>query len=104
MRTHRDYVKKQSANRSFTQEYECERQQIRIAHGIRVAREDRGLTQRAVAEAAGVTQQVVSRIENASAGNMPHSTICEVAAALGMDVRLLPKGTAIERPTRRVRE
>jgi DNA-binding XRE family transcriptional regulator len=68
MKTHRDYVKKQSADETFTQEYECERQQVRIAHGIRVAREDRKLTQRAVAEAAGVTQQVVSRIENASAG------------------------------------
>ncbi len=103
MRTHRDYVKRQFADQSFTQEYECERQQVRIAHGIRVAREDRGLTQRAVAEAAGVTQQVVSRIENASAGSMLHTTVCEVAAALGMDVRLVPKGTAIERPTSRVR-
>jgi transcriptional regulator with XRE-family HTH domain len=102
MKTHREYVKKTCVDKGFALEYECAMQQIRIAHGIRVAREHRGLTQRAVAEAAGVTQQVVSRIENASAGNMPHSTICEVAAALGMDVRLLPKRTTIERATGRL--
>ena len=102
MRTHREYVKKTCADKSFALEYESARQQIRIADGIRVAREDRGLTQRAVAEAVGVTQQMVSRIENASAGNMLHSTICEVAAALGMDVRLLPKRTTIERATGRL--
>ena len=102
MRTHGEYVKKTCVDRSFSLEYEAARQQIRIAHGIRVAREDRGLTQRAVAEAAGVTQQMVSRIENASAGNMPHSTVCEVAVALGMDVRLLPKRTMTERATGRL--
>jgi transcriptional regulator with XRE-family HTH domain len=55
------------------------------------ARLKQGLTQKALAEKAGVTQQMVSRVENASEANMSHGTVRKIADALGMDVGLVPR-------------
>lgn len=91
MKTHREYLKKQLVDETFAQEYQREKKRLRVAYDIHVARERLGLTQEALAKKAGVTQQMVSRIENASTANMAHGSVCKIAAALGMEVGLVSK-------------
>ena len=91
MKTHREYLKKQLADETFAQEYRREKKRLRVAYDIHVARERLGLTQEALAKKAGVTQQMVSRIENASRANMAHGSVCKIASALGMEVGLVTK-------------
>jgi len=57
------------------------------------ARLKQGLTQKALAERAGVTQQMVSRVENAPEANMSHGTVrtSKIADALDMNVGLVPR-------------
>jgi transcriptional regulator with XRE-family HTH domain len=104
MKTHRKYLKKQLADETLAREFECEKKRLRIAYDIHSARERLGLTQQALAQKAGVTQQMVSRIENASAASMAHGSVCKIAATLGMEVGLVPKGSLIERPKARARD
>ena len=99
MKTHREYLKKQLADETFAREFQQEKKRLRIAYEIRAARERRGLTQRTLAEKAGVTQQMVSRIENASVANMTYGTVCKIASALDMEVGLIRKASAV-RPSR----
>jgi DNA-binding XRE family transcriptional regulator len=91
MKTHRKYLEKQLADEAFAREYRREKKRLRIAYDIHAARERLGLTQQALAQKAGVTQQMVSRIENASTANMAHGSVCKIAAALGMEVGLVSK-------------
>ena len=91
MKTHRKYLKKQLADETFAREFEREKKRLRIAYDIQLARKRLSLTQQALAEKAGVTQQMVSRIENAATANMAHGSVCRIAAALGMDVGLVSK-------------
>ena len=92
MKTHRKYLKRQLADETFAREFEREKKRLRIAYDIHTARERLGLTQQALAQKAGVTQQMVSRIETASTANMAHGSVCRIAAALGMEVGLVSKG------------
>ncbi len=89
MKTHRDYLKQQLHDKAFAKEFRREKQKLRIAYDILSARLKQGLTQKALAERAGVTQQMVSRVENASEANMSHGTVCKIADALDMDVGLV---------------
>jgi ribosome-binding protein aMBF1 (putative translation factor) len=89
MKTHRDYLKQQLRDESFSKEFRREKRKLRIAYDIHSARLKQGLTQKALAEKAGVTQQMVSRIETASKANMAYSTITKIANTLGMDVGLV---------------
>ena len=91
MKTHRKYLEKQLADETFAREFEREKKRLRIAYEIHTARERLGLTQQALAQKAGVTQQMVSRIENASTANMAHGSVYKIAAALGMEVGLVSK-------------
>ena len=91
MRTHRDYLKEQLRDSRFAKDFRYEKQKLRIAYDIHSARVDLGLSQKTLAEKAGVTQQMVSRVENASKANMAQGTISRIAEALGMDVGLVPK-------------
>lgn len=91
MKTHKDYLDKQMRDGEFAEEFRCERQKLRIAYDIHAARLAQGMTQRALAERAGITQQMVSRVENAAKADMTHGTVCRIASALGMDVGLLPQ-------------
>jgi ribosome-binding protein aMBF1 (putative translation factor) len=91
MRTHKDYLKEQLRDDSFAKDFHCEKQRLRIAYDIHSARVALGLSQKTLAEKAGVTQQMLSRVENASKANMAQGTISKIAEALGMDVGLVPK-------------
>ena len=52
---------------------------------------EQGLSQKDLARKAGVTQQMVSRIENAANANMTQSTVSKIAGALGKDVGLVSR-------------
>jgi len=91
MKTHKNYLKEQLRDKEFAKEFRHEKQRLRIAYDIHVARARLGLTQRQLAIKAGVTQQMVSRIENSRKANMAQGTVCKIAEALGMDVGLVPR-------------
>jgi ribosome-binding protein aMBF1 (putative translation factor) len=91
MRTHKEYLEEQLRDKDFARDFECEKQKIRIAYDIHSARVENGLSQKALAKKAGVTQQMVSRVENAVGANMAQATVCKIADALGMDVGLVPR-------------
>ena len=59
-----------------------------IAELVR-ARRDRGLTQAQVAEAAGIRQSHVSRIENFESERVAFETILRYAHAIGVDFKLV---------------
>jgi DNA-binding XRE family transcriptional regulator len=89
MRTHREYLANELKDEAFAREFRREKEQLRIAYDIQTTRQRLGLTQKDLAGMAGVTQQMVSRIETAATPNMTHGSICRIAAALGMDVGLV---------------
>ena len=91
MRTHREYLGKQLRDDKFAKDFGCEKQKLRIAYDIHSARVEQGLSQKALASKAGVTQQMVSKVENASEANMSQSTICRIAGALGKDIGLVSR-------------
>lgn len=91
MGTHKEYLRKQLRDKQFAETFNCEKQKLRIAYEINTARVKSGLSQQDLARMAGVTQQMVSRIETASKANMSHGTVCKIAEALGMDVGLVPR-------------
>ena len=91
MRTHREYLEKQLRDDKFAKDFGCEKRKLRIAYDIHSARIEQGLSQKDLARKAGVTQQMVSRIENAANANMTQSTVSKIAGALGKDVGLVSR-------------
>lgn len=61
-----------------------------IARLLRQAREAKGLSQRALAAATGLTQNHISKIENATV-DLRLSNLREVARALDLEVMLVPR-------------
>ena len=49
MKTHRSYLKEQLRDKEFAKEFRYEKQRLRIAYDIHVARAELGLTQRQLA-------------------------------------------------------
>jgi len=94
MRTHREYLANELKDEAFAREFRREKAQLRIAYDIQTTRQRLGLTQKDLAGMAGVTQQMVSRIETARTPNMTHGSICRIAAALDMDVGLVARRPA----------
>jgi len=94
MRTHREYLANELKDEAFAREFRREKAQLRIAYDIQTTRQRLGLTQKDLAGMAGVTQQMVSRIETAATPNMTHGSICRIADALGMDVGLVARRPA----------
>jgi len=61
-----------------------------IAAALKSARQQRGLSQRALAAKAGVPQSHISRIENATV-DLQTSSLIAIARALGLEVMLVPR-------------
>src|SRR5262245_16853882 len=61
-----------------------------LGHALRVAREQKGLTQRALADKLGLRQRQVSDLERA-AMDPRFSTVQDVARALELEVALVPR-------------
>ena len=63
-----------------------------ISRTIKAVRQARGLSQRALAESAGMPQSHISRIENAGV-DLRLSSLTEIARALGLELTLVPRKT-----------
>jgi len=90
-----EYLDEQFKDPSFAAGFEKAGAEWDLALQIARRRQEKGLTQAALAERVGTTQQQISRLERPGyRGSL--STIERVAEALGarVDVRLLPLGSA----------
>lgn len=63
---------------------------LRFARAVREARDQRGMTQDELAEAAGVTRPTIQRWETAKTGTPDPENARRVFNALGLDPRLIP--------------
>lgn len=90
MKTYRDHLDRKLGDKEFSRVFQSEKRRLRIAYEIREARLKNGLTQKELAARAGVTQQMLSRVENAATPNVTLNTISQICSALGMEVGLVP--------------
>lgn len=63
-------------------------EQMSIEQDLISLREERGLSQRALAALVGVTQPVIARIESGKAKNLELKTVVRIATALGARVQI----------------
>jgi transcriptional regulator with XRE-family HTH domain len=98
----RDDLKKKLKDKKFAEGFEKELHAARLAVEIAQAREKQGMTQSALAFRARITQQQLSKVENAKACKV--ETLFKVCDALGMELTLKPREAgsrgAAERPIR----
>ena len=72
----------------FKEKVKKRSQEIQIAHQLRLARESLNLTQKDVAERWNITQQAISKIENAKGYNISLHTLDEYAKILGYSLKI----------------
>lgn len=85
----RDQLAEMLKDREFAQGYEKELHAARLAIEIAQARDNLGMTQADLATKAHITQQQLSKVENAKACNV--ETLFKVCDALEMDLTLRPR-------------
>lgn len=94
-KSHRQYVQEQiEKNPEFAAEYAKAQMKTRFAVALAMLREERGLTQQQLAEAAGLKQPMLARYENGQIPTVP--TLQRLAAALEMRVLLSPDAITFE--------
>jgi len=86
MMTFREHLNEKMKNGNFKKMYEEEKHLLDLGLSIIKAREQKGLTQRELAQKSHVTQQQLSRIENGVNCNM--LTFIKVSSALGLGLNL----------------
>lgn len=86
----RDDLKNKLKDKQFAEGFDKELQAARLAVEIAQAREKQGMTQSALASRAHITQQQLSKVENAKACKV--ETLFKVCDALGMELTLKPRG------------
>src|SRR6266508_3305387 len=64
-------------------------EEMSIEQDLIALREERGLSQRALAALVGVQQPVIARVESGKARNLELKTVVRIAAALGARVKIL---------------
>lgn len=97
----RDYLGKKLKNDEFAKGFERELQFARLAVAIAEARENQKLTQSDLASKARITQQQLSKVENAMACKV--ETLLKVCDALGLDLVLSPRKAKAAVTRKRVR-
>lgn len=83
----RDTLNEQLKNPEFRAEWETLEPERQITMAIIEGREEKALTQQQLAEATGIAQADISRLENGTA-NPSLKTLKRLAAGLGMQLRL----------------
>lgn len=83
------------ANRKYRNLFVASQVNKGIPYQLRALRAARGMTQADLAERAGTTQTVISRIENKGAGNLSVKTLIKLAEAF--DVALVVRFEAIDK-------
>ena len=86
MMNFRDHLKNELENAQFKKAFDEEKYLLELGLIITEAREQRGLSQRELAQKSRVTQQQLSKIENGINCNM--LTFIKVSTALGLDLTL----------------
>ena len=89
----RDHLDKKLKNNEFTKGFDKELHAARLAVEIAQIREEKSMTQSDLASRAHITQQQLSKIENAKACKV--ETLFKVCDALGMDLVLSPRKGAV---------
>ena len=84
--TFREHLNEEMKNDHFKKMYEEEKHLLELGLLIIEAREQKGLTQKELAQKSKVTQQQLSKIENGVNCNM--LTFIKVSSALGLDLTL----------------
>jgi len=91
MREFRTYLEEELKDKELARSFREEHRKLRIAYEIHRARRRHGLSQRQLADIAGVTQQMISRLETADAPRTSLRTLAKVAAALDMEIGLVQR-------------
>lgn len=84
-----DDLSKKLKDKKFAKGFEMELHAARLAMEIAQAREKQGMTHSALASRAKITQQQLSKVENAKACKL--QTLFKVCEALGMELTLKPR-------------
>lgn len=84
--TLKSLVRKHLRNPAFRKAYEAEELPARLALRIAMLREQRGMTQQALARKLKVSQQALSLLENPASANYTLRTLQRVAAALNREL------------------
>jgi len=95
MKTFKEHLSKKLKDEKFATLFREEEEKLRIAYEIHQTRTQHGWTQKELAERAGVTQQMVSRLENAASPSISLKTVWRVSRALGLEVGLVPPSSSI---------
>lgn len=93
----RDTLNERLKDPAFRAEWEALEPEREIVKAMLTGREARHLTQQQLAEATGITQADISRLENGTA-NPSLKTLKRLAAGMGMKVHLefVPKESAVK--------
>ena len=81
-----DHLNEKLKDPEFKKLYEEESRLLRLGYEISKAREQKGISQKELAQKSQVTQQQLSKIENGINCNM--LTFIRVSAALGLDLKV----------------
>lgn len=95
--TFRGYLEAKLENKSFREAFEHYHDALKIGMQIRELRETAGLTQKALAERLGVSQQVIARLESGEADNPTVTTLERIAKATGHRLRFRFERTRTQR-------
>lgn len=82
-----DFLKEQLQDAEFRAEYEALEPEFAIMQAMIDARKATGMTQKQLAEATGINQADISKLERGS-GNPSLRTLQRLAAGMGMRVKL----------------
>jgi HTH-type transcriptional regulator / antitoxin HipB len=82
MRTLKSHIKASLKNSRFRKYFEEEKELLEVSLQLQKARENAGLSQKEIAEAAHITQQQVSKVENGTNCNI--LTYLKVSHAIGI--------------------
>ena len=85
--TFNDYLKEQLKNPEVRAEYEAQEPEFAIMRAMIMARKASGMTQQQLAEATGINQADISKLEHGS-GNPSLRTLQRLAAGMGMNLRI----------------
>lgn len=83
----KDYLAEQMQNPDFKAEYDALEPEFAIIQAMIDARRQSGLTQKELAQRAGMTQSDISRLENGS-GNPSIRTLQRLAEGMGMRLQV----------------
>lgn len=84
MKTLKSHLKESLRDPNFREYFEEEKKLVQVSLQLQKAREKAGLSQKEIAEAAHVTQQQVSKVENGTNCNI--LTYLKISRAMGLEL------------------